>query len=230
MMKRAWKTVSYGVGYARLNLIPRPHHAVGLPAEEDDPTRAVLLVPGYMGTNQVMVKYQVLFHRLGIRAYTVNIGLYSMVSFQTARALLERRIYAIREERPQLRQLSLVGHSMGGLVSFDMLGQPVLAGLQPRLAAIGSPFTGTWAALMGAWFSPSAMELLPVHPRYREMPSRQRVRVPFKIFAGSEDLLAPADRCVHPDAETLIFKTGHVGLLFEKNVFREVHRFVAKKG
>ena len=227
MLRRIQTTVGYGLGYARLNLAPRPHREPPLPRTERDPNSAVLLIPGFLGTNHVMVKYQTLFHRDGIRAYTVNTGLYSAMSFGVAAELVVRRIRRIREERPGLMRLALVGHSQGGLLGYDLLSHDVRHGLECCLAAVGTPFRGTWAALLGAWCSPSAFQLLPVHPRYRADPSLRRMKDPFRIFAGAEDLLAPPERCRHPDARTIVFPTGHTGLLFEKRVYAAVRDFIA---
>jgi pimeloyl-ACP methyl ester carboxylesterase len=160
--------------------------------------------------------------RSGIPAFSGNHGVYSVVSFDVAMRLARERLKSIRKRYPSLTHLIVVGHSLGGLIALELYLEGAFRGLQVRLLTLGSPFQGTWAALLGWPFSRTARDMIPF---FRRRPAAFEVAVPFLSIAGATDLLAPPARCQHPDADFLVFDTDHAGLLFRKEVFTEIRRF-----
>lgn len=223
-----FETVKHSASYARL-LISRSHP---LPRKlERDPalTTAVLLVPGFLGTRDVLSPLGQRFERMGIPAFSLHSGLYSLLPFAENRRLLIQRVYGIRLRFPKLTELYIVAHSMGGLVALEAIDDGAFDDIAIHVVTLGTPFRGTWSALLGCPFAPSAYELVPIHPRYRREPSISRRKLRFLSIAGRYDALAPHGRCVHPAAERLVLPTDHAGLLLRKDVFHAVHRFLTHR-
>lgn len=224
-------TVVYGAGYVHLLLThkqSRVSRTIQYPQEgvED----AVLLIPGFLGPRSIMLPMELRFERSGIPAFTFDLGLHSALPFAVIRRRLVKVVKQMREEHPSLKRLGLVAHSMGGLIAelFMADDEDSLDGLEIRFVALGTPFTGTWSALMGCPISFSAFEMLPIHPRYKVRNStRKRVKVPFLSIAGEHDILVPAERCIHPDATWHPMKVDHAGLIIRKDVFRVAKIFIA---
>jgi hypothetical protein len=214
------ETVGNSAGYAQLLV---RHSVTKLATREPltirDKEHAVLLVPGYLGNASVMHPMSVWCEREGLPAFRFNIGFHTMVSFGHVRGLLVKRIGSIRERFPWIRRLDLVAHSMGGLVSLHRDVSAALRGLESQLVTLGTPFRGTWAALIGCGVSRSAFELLPLHGWMGLPPVPAGVRL--LSIAGSYDLLAPPERCEHPAAVYQEFPVDHAGLLIRKKVFYE---------
>lgn len=230
-------TVVYGAGYVHLLLTHKQSRVIRTVSHASEGvTDAVLLIPGFLGPRSVMLPMELRFERAGTPAFTFDLGLYSTMPFAYIARRLIKVIRQMREEHPSLKRLGIVAHSMGGLIAEllvtnadehrDLLNG-LFDGLEIRLVTLGTPFIGTWAALMGCPIAFSAFEMLPVHPRYRERSGlRQRVEVPFLSIVGEHDILAPPERCAHPDAEWYPMKTDHAGLILRKDVFRIARNFV----
>lgn len=227
MFEKAVSTVLHGAAYARL-LVSTLKHPPSLTSSRAEPSseRHVLLVPGFLGSRAVLGPLEKRFVRIGVSVSSLNTGLYSACSFGITKRLLEQKIRRLRNRHPALRRLDIVAHSMGGLVAHDIVGSDVVHGLDLRLVTLGSPFRGTWMALAGCLFSPSAAELLPIHPRYRRADPSLRPSFPFLCIAGGYDVLAPPERCFHPGAELLILPVDHAGLLLRKDVFLAIASFL----
>lgn len=229
MVRQVVETVVYGAAYVRLLLAYRTSRAGRTyPRLGGGAAEAVLLVPGFMGPSSVMFPMELRFERAGIPAFTFDLGLYSALPFAAIKRRLVKSVQRVRQHHPRLRRLGIVAHSMGGLIAEELVADGEFDGLEIRLLALGSPFTGTWAALMGCPISFSAFEMLPFHPRYRRKNGmRRRVDVQFLSIAGTYDILVPAERCRHPDARWHRMRVDHTGLIFKKKVFEVAKNFIA---
>lgn len=218
-------TIRYGASYARLLLThPSGFHVPPMNRHDRDMAHAVLLIPGFLGNRSVLSPLETRFERSGVPAFSVNHGVYSAMSFGIAKEIAWSRIALLRERYPRLKSLDLVGHSMGGLIALGLIDDPVCMGLRLRLVTLGTPFHGTWAALLGCAVSRSAWQLLPFN---RPRPRLFDVSVDFLSIAGDVDVLAPPARCRHPDADNVVVRADHAGLLFRKHVFQTISAFLA---
>ncbi len=226
MLIRIIRVARYSARYAHLLLhhAPRPGRSPAPSRTREDMRHAALLIPGFLGTRSVLHPLEERLERAGTPAFSVNLGVHSAHSFERALHLTNQRLVGIRERYPALTHLDVIGHSMGGLVGLDLLHQGAFAGLSVRLVTLGTPFRGTWAALLGIPFSQSAREMVPF---WRRQPSLFDLDIPFLSIAGDEDVLAPPSRCRHPDAENYVVQADHAGLLFRKEVFQLIHTFCA---
>lgn len=120
--------------------------------------------------------------------------------------------------------ISLVAHSMGGLVARFYLQQLGGARRVRRLVTLGTPHHGTHAAN----FIPAALvrQLLPDAPliqRLNSLPPPKDVEVT-SITAGRDLLVQPTDAARCPFGRERHFpELGHVELLFRPEVFAAVH-------
>ena len=121
-------------------------------------------------------------------------------------------------------RISLVAHSMGGLVARCYLQQLGGARRVDRLVTLGTPHRGTHAAN----FVPAALvrQLLPDAPfirRLNALPALDGVDVT-SITAGRDVLVQPTDAARCPFGQQRHFpELGHVELLFRPEVFAAVH-------
>ena len=229
MPHRIGQSILYGAGYFRLLLSHSADRAGRtLPRLEREAEEAVLIVPGFLAPRSLMLPLELRFERSGVPAFTIDFGLTTALPFSMVKERLVRAIDDVRFHNPLLTHLSIVAHSMGGVIAAEVIADGAIEGLRVTLVTLGSPFSGSWAALMGCPISFSAYEMLPIHPRYApQNGSRKRVSVPFLSIAGQDDILVPAERCEHPDAVYHPMPVDHAGLLFRKSVFRVAKDFIA---
>src|SRR3989338_3347004 len=234
MLHPVVETVTYGAAYVRLLLSHlTSERGRDMPRLKTHTDRVVLNLPGFFGPRAVMRPLEWRFERAGIPAFSFNLGLTAALPIPVIVKLLRRRIERVRDRFPYLRRMDIVAHSMGGLIAQAALMAGVFDGFEEvRLVTLGSPFSGTWAALM-ACLLPGAAEMLPIHPHIRKRHHVQRrngtgPRVPFLSIAGEHDLLAPPERCQHPSAEYKLLPVDHAGLIFRKDVFNEALAFLAR--
>lgn len=227
-MQKVVQTVTYGAAYINLLLKHRNDRAGRTyPRLKEGSDHAVFLIPGFLGPQSVMLPLELRFEHEGINAFTFDLGLYSTLPFFVIVRRITQVIGMVRSLYPELRRLDIVAHSMGGLIAEMLITGGHLDGFDTRLVTLGTPFMGTWAALMGCTISFSAYEMLPVHPRYREQNgSRKRITAPFLSIAGDYDILAPAERCRHPDALMMDMPVDHAGLILRKKVFHAAMDFI----
>lgn len=221
------ETVSYGAAYVQLLLSHiTSKRGRDMPRLKTHTDHVVFIIPGFLGPRSVVRPLEWRFDRAGIPAFSFNLGLSSVLPIRVIARLLRRRIEKVRDRFPYLRRIDIVAHSMGGLIALEAIRTGVFDGLEVRFVALGSPFSGTWAALM-AGILPGAAEMLPVHPHIWKR-NGAGSHVPFLSIAGTNDLLAPPDRCRHPNAEYRLMTVDHTGLIFRKDVFNEALAFLAR--
>ncbi|HWR00085.1 MAG TPA: hypothetical protein VN397_04560 [Candidatus Methylomirabilis sp.] len=224
------ETVTYGAAYVRLLLSHlTSKRGRDMPRLKTHTDHVVLIIPGFLGPRSVVRPLEWRFDRAGIPAFSFNLGLSSVLPIRAIVRLLRRRINWVRDRYPYVRRVDIVAHSMGGLIAIEAIRTGVFDGFEIRLVTLGSPFAGTWAALM-AGVLPGAAEMLPLHPRFWRGPRNDAALpdIPFLSIAGDSDFLAPPERCRHPAAEYKRMPVDHAGLIFRKQVFQEALSFLAR--
>jgi len=224
------ETAYYGAGYVRLLLAHHRDRAGRVaPRLKHGATEAVLLIPGFLGPSSVMRPLELRFELSGMAAFTFDLGFYSTLPFTKIKERLANLVATVCADNPSLQRLSIVAHSMGGLIAEQLIAEGAFNGLATKLVTLGSPFGGTWAALMGCPISLSAYEMLPIRRQYLDFfGSQNRITIPFLSIAGRNDILAPAERCVHRDAVRHTMPVDHAGLILQKKVFHVAREFLAQ--
>lgn len=131
-------------------------------------------------------------------------------------------------------ELTLVGWSMGGLVSLEAMRHREAAAKVRRVIAYATPFDGTWAARLGGWLDPltrlHVREMAPGSPKLAELV--ELVHAPrgwdFRAVNGTRDWLArgplkslDAKFCLNGDFD-------HRSLLWNPELFRLIHSLIVE--
>lgn len=121
------------------------------------------------------------------------------------------------------RQVMLVGHSMGGIVSRACLALPGMVPRVARLVTIGSPHHGSRHARLG--FGADARELVCGSgwmQRLNDNPASTAVPM-VAIYSRHDNFVAPQESCVLPAARMVpLDGIGHLSMLFSRKVAEAV--------
>jgi pimeloyl-ACP methyl ester carboxylesterase len=99
---------------------------------------AVVVLPGFLGTDLYLVEFRSWLRRIGYRPYVSNIGW----NAECPNLLIQRRLKEVMDTafRESGRKIHLVGHSLGGMIARAAATQ-----MPDRVASVitlGSPFMG----------------------------------------------------------------------------------------
>jgi pimeloyl-ACP methyl ester carboxylesterase len=132
-----WKEALFGADLLLLHASPI-YYGFGVPRGDGS---AVVLVPGFLGTDSYLTQMRYWVERIGYRAYVSGIGL----NADCPNLLIQRRLNE-RIEKALLateRKIHLIGHSLGGIIARAVANQ------RPDDVAsvimLASPFRGTVA-------------------------------------------------------------------------------------
>lgn len=194
--------------------------------------RPLLLVHGYLNSGAVWF-----FQRMQLKAmgfgpvYTIHLG-HPFQSIRTYAEKVKRRAEQIAEETGR-KDLVLVGHSMGGLVSSYYAGILASEGTVTDVVTIGSPLGGTPMARIG--LGPNAREMEPGSALSKEVWSaiEKNRNVRFFHIATRPDLLVmPPSTALpgnDPSRHFVLDDIGHVGLLFSKRVSKLIGNWIGNR-
>ncbi len=137
---------------------------------------------------------------------------------------LKTKVEAILSEQPDVK-ITLIGHSLGGLISRYYIQR--LGGKEKvrRLITIGTPHHGTEAACFG--FGVAAAQIVPGSRFLQELnaPGNLDETVPMiSIYSDFDQLVYPSTAAVLPSPQKSIEVPylGHLSLLYSKRVFRAI--------
>ena len=194
--------------------------------------RPVLLVHGYLNSGAVWF-----FHRMRPKAmgfgpvYTIHLG-HPFQSIRTYAEKVQRRAEQIAEEAGR-KDLVLVGHSMGGLVSSYYAAILAPEGTVTDVVTIGSPLGGTPMARIG--LGPNAREMEPGSELSKEVwaaiEKSRGVRF-FHIAARPDLLVMPPSAALpgkDPSRHFVLDDLGHVGLLFSNRVSQLIGNWIGNR-
>ncbi|GLZ49912.1 lipase [Actinomycetospora sp. NBRC 106375] len=126
--------------------------------------------------------------------------------------------------RTGARSVTVVGHSLGGVVVAASLADRRLAGTATRVVTLGAPLGGTgWARL----FPVGALrDLRPGAPVLRSL---SRPDVPWTTIASRADAVVAVHRATRDGAEAVVVdRVGHCGLLRDAGVVARVAALCAR--
>jgi triacylglycerol lipase len=132
-----WKEALFGAELLLLHASPI-YYGLGVPRGDGS---AVVLVPGFLGTDSYLAQMRHWLHRIGYRAHLSGIGL----NADCPNLLIQRRLNE-KIEKALLeteRKIHLIGHSLGGIIARSVANE------RPDEVAsvitLASPFRGTVA-------------------------------------------------------------------------------------
>jgi triacylglycerol lipase len=130
-----WKEALFGADLLLLHASP-VYYGLGIPKGDGS---AVVLVPGFLGSDFYLTHLHRWLNRIGYKAYLSGIG----INAECPNLLIRHRLSQTIEQALQEtgRKIHLVGHSLGGVISRSVAAQ------QPHAIAsvitLGAPFRGT---------------------------------------------------------------------------------------
>ncbi len=132
-----WKEALFGADLLLLHASP-VYYGLGIPHGDGS---AVVLVPGFLGTDSYLSQLRSWLERIGYRAYFSGIGL----NADCPNILIQRRLSeniqkALLETE---RKIHLIGHSLGGIIARSVANQR--PGDVASVITLASPFRGTVA-------------------------------------------------------------------------------------
>ncbi|MGD9603237.1 MAG: esterase/lipase family protein [Gammaproteobacteria bacterium] len=140
-----WREAGWPFEWMRLRT-SAVYFGCGIPRGHGEP---VLLIPGFMAGDALMLELHRWLKRIGYRSYLSNIAWNNDCPDRTAR-MLATRLHAIR--RRHGRPVRLVGHSLGGMLAKSLLQDH--PGAIDRIVTLGSPFRSlvkAHPAVVGIW-------------------------------------------------------------------------------
>lgn len=130
-----WKEALFGAELLLLHASP-VYYGLGIPRGDNS---AVVVIPGFLGTDLYVTHLHAWLERIGYRAYLSGIGLNAECPNLLIRYRLAATITKAVEETG--RKVHLIGHSLGGIIARSVATQ------QPRDVAsvitLGAPIRGT---------------------------------------------------------------------------------------
>jgi pimeloyl-ACP methyl ester carboxylesterase len=189
----------------------------------------VLLIHGYLATRGSLHLMERNLARRGHVVMSYPLGPINLGDIRDSAGLIARKVESVVAQTG-VKQIDIVGHSMGGLVGLYYLKRLGGRHRVRRLVLLGTPARGTWSALLGLFTAPlglASLQLLPGSPFLRDLdesPIPDGVRV---ISIGAErDWLAPLHSTLLKGVRHLSVATGHSGLLVEDEVADVVARLL----
>jgi triacylglycerol lipase len=130
-----WKEALFGVDILLLHASPT-YYGFGIPHGDNS---GVVLIPGFLGTDQYMGQLGAWLGRIGYRPYLSGIGLNAECPNLIIQYCLNQTIDKALEETG--RKIHIIGHSLGGIIARSVANQ------RPHdvasIITLGSPFRGT---------------------------------------------------------------------------------------
>jgi triacylglycerol lipase len=182
----------------------------------------VLLVHGYFATRGSLHLLEERLHARGhvVLSYKLG-GIMNFGSIRQSAGLIARKVEALVAQT-SIEEVDIVGHSMGGLVGLYYLKRLGGRHRVRKLILLGTPVTGSVAALLGLVTAPlgaASLELLPQSSLLRELhESPMPPGVEVVSIAGERDYLAPASRTLLEGVRHVSLPTCHSGLLVDAPV------------
>ena len=233
-----WREFGCGLDWMRLRLSP-VFYGAGVPRGHGEP---VLLVPGFMAGDLLMLELHRWLQRIGYRSYLSNIPWNNDCPDRTARTLAHR-LAQIREDCG--RRVRVVGHSLGGMLAKSLVQDH--PDLLDRVITLGSPFRSmvkAHPAVVGLWDQLKAVQggLIGrnLHAScgtghclcgfVRNMLNPQPRHVAQFAIYSRHDGVAEWSSCIEDDARhNTEVRSTHIGMVFNPDVFRAVGKRLAQK-
>lgn len=195
----------------------------------------VILLQGFLGTSSVLDPLERYLREQDRHVFLLDLGI---VNIRDIRISAEKLLYETERildeygEKHQFKQVDIVAHSMGGLIALYYIKRLGGHRLVRSLITLGSPFRGTWSALVGTLtlglISKGVWQMLPRSAFLKELHSRDNPHIDTQIcsIAAQYDTISPPSSCFIKGAVNRILPLGHAGLLMDRRVFETVVQFL----
>lgn len=195
------------------------------PANAQGP--AILCIHGYLCNGAYFHSVRKVLAAGGFtRTYTINMDP-TFGDIETFAQQVSARVQEILKETGQ-KQVILLGHSMGGLVSRCYVQHHGGAPYVSKIITLGTPHHGTQLARGGR--GENARQMVPGNSWLERLNSEPREDVPItSIYTYHDCIIAPQDSSELEDARNIGFcGVGHLEMAFSKIVHRYILEEVAE--
>lgn len=233
-----WREAVWGIDWVKLRLSP-VFFGVGCERGNAEP---VLLIPGFMAGDYLMLELHRWLKRIGYRSHLSNIVWNNDCPDRTARSLIQRA-RRIREESGQ--RVRVIGHSLGGMLAKSLIQEN--PELFDRIITLGSPFRSmvkAHPAVVGIWeklklnqsgvvgrnlrASCGTGHCLCSFVRHMIQPQPRAV-AQFAVYSKN-DGVADWSSCIEDDSRhNTEVKCTHIGMVFHPDVYRAIARRLAQR-
>jgi triacylglycerol lipase len=179
----------------------------------------ILLVHGYINHGNVWLLHKWRLERAGLGpVYTISLG-HPFKPIGHYAAKVQAMAEQIERETGR-NDLTIVGHSMGGLVSALYACTLAKPGSVKSVITLGSPFAGTPIARIG--LGQNARQMQPGAQFLRELKGyMQRSSLTFHHIAAKKDqIVVPGLSALN--GQGTVFDMGHASLLYSKGVSKKL--------
>jgi pimeloyl-ACP methyl ester carboxylesterase len=186
----------------------------------------VLLIHGFLGTRGSMYPLERRLVSDGICVFSFNLGTFNTRDIRRSAFLIHRKIESILEQT-SVSRIDIVGHSMGGLIGLYYVKKLGGAARVRKLVLMGTPMSGTWAALAGiatmGLFSSSSWQLLPRSHFLRELKAGPLPpQTEYYTIAAARDWVSPLTSTRLDGATQVTVPLGHSSLVVSEEVYEHV--------
>ncbi len=185
----------------------------------------ILLVHGYLHDRSAWIyhKKKLLLHGFG-PVYTISLG-YPFLSIMEYVKIIEQKALQIEKETGR-KELILIGHSMGGLISSLYATKFAPSGKVTDVITIGSPLAGTPVAKIA--IGPDAREMEKgselVKGLQEAVRSAKGIRF-YHIATKTDQLVVPYTSAIiegRPERQLILEDVGHASLLYSPRVSEKI--------
>jgi triacylglycerol lipase len=232
-----WREAKWPIEWIKLRFSPE-FYGCGIPRGNGEP---VLLVPGFMAGDGLMLELHRWLRRIGYRSYLSNIVWNNDCPDRTAR-MLQNRVRGIQAHTHT--KVRVIGHSLGGMLAKSLIqSSPEYI---DRIVTLGSPFrsfvkahpavVGIWEQLklhqskhVGRNLQPSCGTGHCLCNFVRNLLQPQPRAVPQFAIYSRHDGVADWSSCIEddPKANTEVDST-HIGMVFHRDVYRAIAERLAE--
>jgi hypothetical protein len=195
--------------------------AIGQPSNY----KPILLVHGYLNSGFVWDFQKKWLEEQGFGPiYTIDLG-NPFLSIRSYAEKVQKKIDQIAQDtgRPDI---TLIGHSMGGLISYYCVSKLARSGSVPQVITLASPLCGTKVAKIGLGRCAREMEigsdlLQELHEGIQQCPG---VRF-YNLATKTDELVIPHTSSFlmsNPERQCLMEDIGHASLLFSRRVSNQI--------
>jgi len=192
--------------------------------------RPILLIHGYLqnASNWAFLKRRLCQRGFG-PVFTLNLG-HPFSSIRDYAGIIAKKAALIAKETGR-EDLTLIGHSMGGLASAWYAAKVAPAGKVGDVITIGSPLGGTKMASIAIGRNGREMRRGSDFVREVEEVFRKNRKVRFYHIASKVDpIILPYSSALtglHPEREYVLDDLGHMTLLYSQRVVDKIEKWLS---
>jgi len=195
----------------------------------------VILLQGFLGTSGVLEPLDRFLQQKKRNVIILDLGIVNIRDIRESanRLVFEiERVMDLYSKSHGFKEIDIVAHSMGGLIAYYYVKKLGGHRCVRKLITMGTPFRGTWAALVGSIlfgaFSKGVRQMLPGSKFLKDLHITHHHPIKTKIYsiAAQYDTISPPESCFLKGATNRIIPLGHASLLMDQRVFEHILGFL----